>query len=66
MFKEVPSVAQENFKLNFKGVSIILNEVLFCYFVLHGSHCSYLSRSRSCLIENLNVDLNEINLFLSL
>ena len=30
MSKEVPNVFQENFKQNFKGVSRMFDEVLFC------------------------------------
>ena len=39
--KKVSSVFRENFKQSFKGVSKMVNEVLFCYFVLHGSHRSF-------------------------
>ena len=38
MFKEVPSLVPENFKLNFKGVSrLLLNKVLLCNIGLHRS-----------------------------
>ena len=37
MFKEVPSLVPENFKLNFKGVLRLLNKVLFCNIGLHRS-----------------------------
>ena len=42
----VESVFQENFKQSFMGVSKMFNEVLFCTFVLHWTHLSYLSRRR--------------------
>ena len=49
--KKVSSVFSENFKQSFNSVSKIFNKILFCNFVLFGSHRSYPIRRRACFLK---------------